>query len=143
MRLDQTVDKAIKFAFLFKRWIDQHHAAFFLRRKVSAKRKPAVKLGYANLIITVEEFRQLGGILRMQFQRGQAVLFAQQMSDDKRRARIMAKLFTFIDRTNGSEIGFQQLQHGLLDLPFFTASTMRSMPPVHSPVLPASIPFRS
>src|SRR5690606_28218208 len=59
-----------------------------------------------------------GRILRMQFQRGQKVLLAKKMPHDKRRTRIMTKLFAFVDGADGGEIGLQQFQRWLLDLPF-------------------------
>ena len=88
MRFDEPVDDAVEFARLLERRIDQHQPALFLRRQLRAERQPAVEFEHAHLDVAGEQLLQPRRVLRMQFDRKQPVLLAQQPADDQRRAGI-------------------------------------------------------
>src|SRR5690606_23599765 len=97
VRLMQSGEQPVEFAFLLERRIYQHDAALFLGRQMRTERQPAVEFDDPRLEIAFELTAQRLDIFRVQLDGGEPVLLAQKMTCDDRRAGVELE---FIFRVN-------------------------------------------
>ncbi len=115
VRLFEFRDNPSEFVFLLEGRVNQHQSTLFFRRQMRAQRQPAIEFDDPCLEIAGKNFLQPRGILWVQFDGCQAILFAQEMANEARGTGVMLDARTEILFLNRFQQGIQKVRFFLIE----------------------------